>query len=112
MTRRCKDDVDNIDRSPCCEMSSLPYKRSVFKNCTIQAMASLYLTPRDFFDPGLAGPKFSKNISHPKIRAVIVEYDSTFSYLASYEHINVFFNEVGVLNLNLVSLICMYWDVA
>lgn len=94
MTRRCKDTVDNIDRSPCCEISSLPYKRSVFKKCTIQAMASLYRTPHNLFEPGLAGPKFSKNLTHPKIRVVIVEYDSKYSYLDSFAHMNDFYTEV------------------
>lgn len=93
MTRRCKDTIDNIDRSPCCEIASIPYSRSVFKNCTAQVMASLYRTP-NLYEPGFTGPKFSKNISHPKIRAVIVEYDSNSSYLMSYEETNSFYQEV------------------
>lgn len=98
MTRRCKDTVDNIDRSPCCEIMSLPYKRSVFKKCTIQAMASLYRTPQNLFEPGLAGPKFSKNLTHPKFRVVIIEYDSKYSYLESFEHMNDFYEEVCSLD--------------
>ncbi|KAK3931850.1 Protein dispatched, partial [Frankliniella fusca] len=93
MTRRCKDTIDNIDRSPCCEVATIPYSRSVFKNCTVQVMASLYRTP-NLYEPGFAGPKFSKNISHPKIRAVIVEYDSNSSYMISYEEANIFFHKV------------------
>lgn len=102
MKRRCKDPFDNIDRSPCCETSTFPYKRSVFKNCTMEAMASLYRTPRNLVEPGLAGPKFSKNLSHPKIRAVIVEYDSIYSYMDSYEQMNTFFREVCTYTFSIV----------
>lgn len=61
MERRCKDPIDDIDRTPCCETSKFPYSREVFNKCIVQAIGHLYETPADYFIPGVAGPKFSKS---------------------------------------------------
>ncbi|KAF5283571.1 hypothetical protein FQR65_LT13826 [Abscondita terminalis] len=95
MQRRCLDPIDKIDRTPCCEKEHFPYDRSVFNTCIVSAMGDLYETPSEYFIPGMAGPKFSKD-QFPTIKAVVVEYDSNYSYSLSmsYKHMRTFFNEV------------------
>lgn len=94
MQRRCFDPIDNIDRTPCCEVENFPYKRSIFEMCIVQAMTALYETPAQYYMPGVAGPKFSRDIEVPIIKAVVVEYDSTYSYSRSYDYMKKFFSEV------------------
>lgn len=93
MQRRCLDPIDNIDRSPCCEKEKFPYNSTVFNTCIVSAMTDLYETPSEYFIPGMAGPKFSKD-QFPTIKAIIVEYDSSYSYSMSYEHMHEFFTKV------------------
>ncbi|XP_023705263.1 protein dispatched isoform X3 [Cryptotermes secundus] len=92
MQRRCRDPVNHIDRTPCCENSVFPYKRRVFEMCIVQAIADLYETPL-YLRPGVAGLKFSDG-KRPKIRALIVEYDSNHSYSPSFSEMDDFFQEV------------------
>jgi len=92
MQRRCRDPVDNIDRTPCCENSTFPYKRHVFETCIVQAIVNLYETPL-YLIPSTAGLKFSYE-KHPKIRALVVEYDSNHSYSLSFSDMDNFFRQV------------------
>lgn len=94
MQRRCIDPIDNIDRSPCCEIHPFPYERRIFQTCIVEAMSDLYETPAEYFMPGVAGPKFSRDISVPTIQAIVVEYDSSYSFSLSYTYMNHFYNEV------------------
>lgn len=91
MERRCKDEFENIDRTPCCETSVFPYKSSVFSTCIIEAIGDLYDTI--YFIPGVAGPKFSKD-QVPTIKAVVVEYDSNYSFSLSYDYMHSFIDQV------------------
>ncbi|KAL0276394.1 UNVERIFIED_CONTAM: hypothetical protein PYX00_003982 [Menopon gallinae] len=93
MQRRCRDPIDNIDRSPCCETSPFPYTRQTFNTCIIEAMAHLYETPADYFLPGVAGPKFSKSV-RGEIKAIVIEYDSNYSYSASFTDMDAFYTEI------------------
>nr|XP_023021379.1 protein dispatched [Leptinotarsa decemlineata] len=93
MERKCYDSFTSKDRSPCCKTSKFPFNRSVFNECIIDEIADIYETPIDLLSPGMAGPKFSKDQT-PTIKAVIVEYDSNYSYSMSYEQMNEFFNRV------------------
>ncbi|KAG5880194.1 hypothetical protein JTB14_006627 [Gonioctena quinquepunctata] len=93
MERKCFDPFMDKDRSPCCEVSKFPFNKTVFNECIIDEMADVYGTPVSLLNPGLAGPKFSKD-QNPTIKAVIVEYDSNYSYSMSYEQMNEFFNKV------------------
>lgn len=91
MERRCKDEFEDIDRSPCCETSVFPYKSVVFNTCIIEAIGDLYDTI--YFIPGVAGPKFSKD-QVSTIKAVVVEYDSNYSHSFSYDYMYNFINQV------------------
>lgn len=93
MQRRCFDSFDNINRTPCCESVKFPYNRSVFDTCIVDAIADLYETPSEFFIPGVAGPKFSKD-QYPTIKVVVVEYDSNYTYSMSYNYMHQFFTDV------------------
>lgn len=93
MQRRCRDPIDRIDRTPCCENSTFPFKRSVFEKCILEATIDLYNTPVEYLMPGMAGLKFSRG-KHPKIRALVVEYDSNYSYSLSFSEMNSFFRQV------------------
>uniref|UniRef100_A0A1A9WPG7 SSD domain-containing protein n=1 Tax=Glossina brevipalpis TaxID=37001 RepID=A0A1A9WPG7_9MUSC len=58
MDRMCVNSMDDIDRSPCCNISRFPYETEVFNFCLPQIISSLYATPRKYFVPGVAGPRF------------------------------------------------------
>ena len=102
MQRRCRDPVDHIDRTPCCENSTFPFKRRVFEKCILQATIDLYNTPVEYLMPGMAGLKFSRE-KHPKVRALVVEYDSNYSYSLSFTQMNSFFKQVESWTRNEIS---------
>ncbi|KRT82474.1 Hedgehog receptor [Oryctes borbonicus] len=91
MERRCKDEFEDIDRSPCCETSVFPYTSWIFNTCILEAIGDLYDTI--YFIPGAAGPKFSKD-QVPTIKAVVVEYDSNYPFSLSYNYMYDFINQV------------------
>ncbi|KAJ2938243.1 hypothetical protein O0L34_g17585 [Tuta absoluta] len=94
MERRCIDNIDKINRTPCCETSRFPYKREVFEFCIIKAMESMYQTPRELFLPGVAGPKFLRSSSPPVVAAIVIEYESVVPYSMSFSLMNNFFMHV------------------
>ncbi|KAK7868686.1 hypothetical protein R5R35_006977 [Gryllus longicercus] len=94
MHRRCKDPSGENNRAPCCETSLFPYRKKVFENCIVDSIASLYETPHEIALPGVAGPKFSRNLKKPRIKAVVVEYDSNHSYSMSFTEMNAFYQKV------------------
>ncbi|XP_018362841.1 PREDICTED: protein dispatched isoform X1 [Trachymyrmex cornetzi] len=111
MKRHCKDPVDpQIEYVPCCKSNKFPYKPSVLQQCAAEASDRIYHTPHLWFRTGpiSAGPKFVKEpllsaqASNdtfpikvtPKIKALIVEYDSTYAYSLSFGNMDKFFNEV------------------
>jgi len=122
--------MSSIDRTPCCEISTFPYEPNIFDECLPQSITSLYETPREFFIPGVAGPKFSKynytNYSNTTIannnnndnakaynssiimnkaivQALVIEYDSIQSYTMSYSDMFMFVNKIETWFLNELS---------
>ncbi|XP_046428541.1 protein dispatched [Neodiprion fabricii] len=108
MQRRCVDPIDlQIDRAPCCENSTFPYSPSVLEHCAAEANADLYRTPSYLWggeSSTLAGLKFLKEDVHltlnntqrpqPKIKALIIEYDSNFTYSLSFTEMDQFYRQV------------------
>lgn len=112
MERRCEDPADpSTDKMPCCKQSTFPYKPEVLRECAAKASDELYKTPSHLWTRGApitAGLKFLReeidvsNITFsskklpfiPKIRALVVEYDSTFVYSLSFAEMNRFYNQV------------------
>ncbi|XP_055384764.1 protein dispatched [Condylostylus longicornis] len=120
MDRKCLDRMDNADRTPCCEISKFPFRPDIFEYCLPLSISSLYSSPRHIFLPGVAGPKFSpsthvnqnklatkegnvtvyKNYDlyemnntnvFPQVKAVVIEFDSNFTYTMSYSEVKHFF---------------------
>lgn len=111
MNRRCIDEMSGINRSPCCEESEFPFSTEVFEACLPESISSLYETPREFFMPGVAGPKFSRRqtivendtVTSPVLAAVI-EYDSSQLFTMSYMEMYRFVADVEAwLQLQLIS---------
>ncbi|XP_019696069.1 protein dispatched isoform X2 [Harpegnathos saltator] len=114
MQRRCSDPLDpRIDYVPCCESSKFPYEPDVLQQCAAEASAELHRTPSHLWTPRggaiSAGLKFAKEpllpsrllngTSHttkltPKIKALVVEYDSSYAYTLSFASMDTFFNQV------------------
>ena len=120
---RCVNEMDYSDRTPCCDISKFPYEPDVFDLCLPQIISSLYATPRDFFTPGVAGPRFmastkfesnmnsslsgeeyanttfenSSNTSTaapPIVKALVIEFESNVSYSTVYKQVKNFVNTV------------------
>ncbi|XP_011863762.1 PREDICTED: protein dispatched-like [Vollenhovia emeryi] len=108
MERDCKDPIDpQINYAPCCNSSTFPYEPDVLQHCTAEASVRLHRTPNLWTQNGplFAGPKFAKDpllTSNdtlaikvtPKIKALIVEYDSTHSYSLSFATMDTFYHQV------------------
>ncbi|XP_050046962.1 protein dispatched homolog 1 isoform X2 [Dermacentor andersoni] len=91
MERRCVDSFKQADRFPCCESSHFPYPRDVFSLCLRRAIASLHQSPGYYFVPGMAGPRFLRNGT---VRAIVLEYDSVYSYSHSHHDMDNFWHRV------------------
>lgn len=104
MNRRCIDDMSGINRSPCCEESSFPFTPEVFELCLPESISSLYETPREFFLPGVAGPKFSRKAKIfennetviSDVHAIVIEYDSSQMFSLSYTEMAAFVRKVNI----------------
>lgn len=112
MQRDCQDPIDpKIDYTPCCETSKFPYKPNVLRQCAAEASAELQRTPYLWVRNGAvsAGVKFEKEPlpkqmsndtllkSPPKIKVLIVEYDSTYAYTSSFANANKFFQQASTV---------------
>jgi len=100
MNQDCKNSLEP-NRWPCCNTFKFPYPRNIFHFCVIKAMKAIYNTPRSIFNPTAAGPKFSNPIyqtsnqtNMPVIKAVVVEFDSNFTFSTSYIDMKRFYDQV------------------
>ncbi|KAF7268497.1 hypothetical protein GWI33_018378 [Rhynchophorus ferrugineus] len=93
MNRKCIDDFTKKDRTPCCQVSEFPYNRSVFNTCIFDEMAEVYGGPVDITYPKTAGVMFSKE-NNPTIKAVVIEFDSNFTFSLSFEEVHEFYKDV------------------
>nr|XP_022901255.1 protein dispatched homolog 1 isoform X1 [Onthophagus taurus] len=99
MKRKCEDDMENVNHSPCCETETFPFRSWVFEKCVVEAIAYLYKTPQAFRSHGFAGPKFSKE-NDPVIKALVIEFQSNYTFSLSYNHMEEFVNEVETWFIN------------
>lgn len=111
MKRRCKDPIDpNIEYLPCCESSEFPYTPNVLQQCAAEVSTEIARTPYLWIRDGAisAGLKFLKEPElsstpndtlslkvTPKIKALVVEYDSTYTYTLSFTNMDKFFHQVS-----------------
>ncbi|XP_064490316.1 protein dispatched homolog 1-like isoform X2 [Ornithodoros turicata] len=91
MERRCVDSFKQVDRSPCCESSRFPYSEAIFNLCLRRAITNLHHTPGYYFVPGVAGPRFLRS---GQVGAVVIEYDSVYTYSNSHAEMHKFRTEV------------------
>lgn len=96
MEQKCTDPIDGLSRYPCCETSRFPYNRSVFTECATKVAAALYRTPAEIATPGVAGPKFAvkSKSKFPRIKTLVVEYDSNYTVTTSYKDMDRFYRQV------------------
>ncbi|XP_011211443.2 protein dispatched [Bactrocera dorsalis] len=117
MDRMCIDGMDNTDRTPCCDVSKFPFEPHVFDICLPQSMSSLYATPREYYTPGVAGPRFladrqsnpllqtpneisvSNTSQHitlapPQVKALVLEFESNVAYTTAYTDVKKFVQSV------------------
>ncbi|XP_015609573.1 protein dispatched homolog 1 isoform X2 [Cephus cinctus] len=114
MQRRCEDPITmRADREPCCERNPFPYMPAVLQRCAAEASAELHRTPAHLWNregPVTAGLKFAKeplqlpstssndtkSLAYPstKIKALVVEYDSTHAYSLSFAEMDQFYHQV------------------
>ncbi|XP_015182400.1 PREDICTED: protein dispatched isoform X2 [Polistes dominula] len=114
MERQCKNPInESINYSPCCKKSTFPYKPKVLRKCAAEAAAHVYVTPSNLWrrdGPVYAGLKFLKNpvqtslqgtnatrslkLPLPKIKALVIEYNSIYNYSLSYSDMDQFYNQV------------------
>ncbi|XP_066585770.1 protein dispatched [Prorops nasuta] len=114
MLRPCEDPIDpHIDRTPCCDVSVFPYTPKVLQQCAAEATAELYRTPSYLWNKEggtvSSGLKFFKDpfpthlltnntkavpIPVPKIKALVVEYDSIYAYSLSFANMDEFYRKI------------------
>ncbi|KAK9498561.1 hypothetical protein O3M35_003165 [Rhynocoris fuscipes] len=96
MKRKCDDPIDKLSRAPCCESARFPFPRKVFSTCLALAANSLYNTPAQLIASEVAGPKFARKTRSgiPKVKALVVEYNSNYSYSTSFFKMDTFYKQV------------------
>ncbi|KAL1492621.1 hypothetical protein ABEB36_010857 [Hypothenemus hampei] len=94
MNRRCFDEFSKKDKKPCCNASPFPFEKSVFNTCIIEEMAETFNGPVEFTYPKTAGAMFSKE-DEPKIKAVVVEFESDITFSLSYKEMHEFYVRVN-----------------
>ncbi|XP_043605135.1 protein dispatched [Bombus pyrosoma] len=113
MQRRCEDPIDShINYTPCCKKSEFPYNASTLQRCAVEANAKLYSTPSYLWvrngvsaglkflnEPNLKQLQVSNETNSiimptPKIKALVVEYDSIYNYSLSFSNMDQFFHQV------------------
>ncbi|XP_053568510.1 protein dispatched homolog 1 isoform X2 [Bombina bombina] len=84
-------DCDEPAIYPCCSQSGFPYKQEVFELCIKRAIMELERSTGYHLDSKTPGPRFDINDT---IRAVVLEFQSTYLFTLAYEKMHQFHNEV------------------
>lgn len=77
---------------PCCSQSTFPYKPDVFELCIKRAIMELDRSTTYHLDSKTPGPRFDINDT---IRAIVLEFQSTYLFTLAYEKMCQFYREVG-----------------
>ncbi|KAG7460759.1 hypothetical protein MATL_G00202190 [Megalops atlanticus] len=86
-------DCDEAPVYPCCSQSTFPYKQDVFELCIKRAIMELDRSTIYHLDSKTPGPRFDINDT---IRAVVLEFQSTYLFTLAYEKMHQFYQEVDV----------------
>ncbi|MEE6473816.1 hypothetical protein FKM82_010182 [Ascaphus truei] len=84
-------DCDEPALYPCCSQSGFPYKQEVFELCIKRAIMELERSTGFHLDSKTPGPRFDINDT---IRAVVLEFQSTYLFTLAYEKMHQFYKEV------------------
>lgn len=84
-------DCDELALYPCCSQSGFPYKQEVFELCIKRAIMELERSTGYHLDSKTPGPRFDINDT---IRAVVLEFKSTYLFTFAYEKMHHFYREV------------------
>ncbi|XP_075060403.1 protein dispatched homolog 1 isoform X2 [Mixophyes fleayi] len=84
-------DCDEPALYPCCSQSGFPYKQEVFELCIKRAIMELERNTGYHLDSKTPGPRFDINDT---IRAVVLEFKSTYLFTFAYEKMHHFYREV------------------
>lgn len=84
-------DCDEPALYPCCSHWSFPYKQEIFELCIKRAIMELERSTGYHLDSKTPGPRFDINDT---IRAVVLEFQSTYLFTLAYEKMHTFYQEV------------------
>ncbi|XP_040207305.1 protein dispatched homolog 1 [Rana temporaria] len=84
-------DCDEPGLYPCCSQSGFPYKQEVFELCIKRAIMELERSTGYHLDSKTPGPRFDINDT---IRAVVLEFKTTYLFTFAYEKMHHFYREV------------------
>lgn len=85
-------DCDEARVYPCCSQSTFPYKQDVFELCIKRAIMELDRNTVYHLDSKTPGPRFDINDT---IRAIVLEFHSTYHFTLAYEKMHLFHHEVN-----------------
>ncbi|KAJ4929490.1 hypothetical protein JOQ06_005097 [Pogonophryne albipinna] len=84
-------DCEEAPVYPCCSQSTFPYKQEVFELCIKRAIMELDRSTNYHLDSKTPGPRFDINDT---IRAIVLEFKSTYLFTLAYEKMFQFYREV------------------
>ncbi|XP_051880078.1 protein dispatched homolog 1 isoform X2 [Pristis pectinata] len=84
-------DCEEPSLYPCCSQSTFPYRQEVFELCIKRAIMELERSTGYHLDSKTPGPRFDINDT---IRAVVLEFQSTYLFTLAYEKMSRFYAEV------------------
>ncbi|CAL9692176.1 unnamed protein product [Knipowitschia caucasica] len=84
-------DCEEASVYPCCSQSTFPYKQDVFELCMKRAIMELDRTTNYHLARKTPGPRFDINDT---IRAIVLEFQSTYLFTLAYEKMCQFYQEV------------------
>lgn len=95
-------DCEEASVYPCCSQSTFPYKQDVFELCIKRAIMELDRSTNYHLDSKTPGPRFDINDT---IRAIVLEFQSTYLFTLAYEKMYQFYSEVGSVCLGVLHTI-------
>ncbi|XP_045066169.1 protein dispatched homolog 1-like isoform X2 [Coregonus clupeaformis] len=84
-------DCEESSVYPCCSQSTFPYKQDIFELCIKRAIMELDRSTSFHLDSKTPGPRFDINDT---IRAIVLEFQSTYLFTLAYEKMHQFYHEV------------------
>lgn len=102
-------DCEEASVYPCCSQSTFPYKQDVFELCIKRAIMELDRSTTYHLVSRTPGPRFDINDT---IRAIVLEFQSTYLFTLAYEKMYQFYSEVRPVASCCTRVLprCFSWD--